>query len=377
MVKKIKDEYEIIEEVGSGGMATVYKAIQKSLDRPVAVKALHKSFHADSTIVQRLEREAKLAASLQHENIVHIYDYGKAPEFCIIMEYVDGVTVSQIISKNGALPTDVGVMIALQVANALDYAHARGLIHRDIKPSNIMVKRNGEVKLMDFGIARTKGLEALTQPGMLVGTPSYMSPEQAIGQPLDARSDIFSLGIVLYEMFTGAKPFQDEETASIAAKILKGKYLAPRGINSELPRSIQRSIKKCLKNKPHKRYASTQELERALGRRIKGMNRASSLKRISDYLVATELVEAPPADETVVIYRAPGMGTFTKILSASAAVLLLVVAGIGYYSWSKARSVRIPETSPAVAPQGSALVSGLTRSTELPASVPANPRVSR
>lgn len=374
MVKKIKDEYEIIEEVGSGGMATVYKAIQKSLDRPVAVKVLNKSFHADSTIVQRFEREAKLGASFQHENIVHIYDYGKAPEFCIMMEYVDGVTVSQIINKNGVLPTDVGVMIALQVANALEYAHARGLIHRDIKPSNIMVRRNGEVKLMDFGIARTKGLEALTQPGMLVGTPSYMSPEQAIGQPLDARSDIFSLGIVLYEMFTGAKPFQDEVTASIAAKILKGKYLSPRSINSELPRSVQRSIKKCLKNKPHKRYASMQELERALGRRIKGMNRASSLKRISDYLVASELVEAPPADETVVIYRAPGMGTFTKILSASAVVLLLVVAGIGYYSWSKARSARIPETSPAVAPQGSALVSGLTR-TELPASVPANPRV--
>ncbi len=354
MAKKLKDEYQILEELGSGGMATVYKAVQKSLDRPVAIKELKESFHTDPIIVQRFEREAKLGASFQHENIVHIYDYAQAPEFCIVMEYVDGVTLSQVIDKAGPLPPDVGAMIALQVANALEYAHTRGLIHRDIKPGNIMIKRNGEVKLMDFGVARTKGLEALTLPGILVGTPSYMSPEQALSQPLDVRSDIFSLGIVLYEMFTAMKPFQGEQTASITEKIMKGTFIPPRAISTDLPRSIQRIIKKCLKNKPHRRYASGQELARALGKRIRGMDKPASLKRISDFLVETELIEAPPPDETVVIYTAPGMGRFTKLLLASAAVLALSLAGIGFYSWMKTGTAPAPAGNVQTGPTGTA-----------------------
>ena len=211
---------------------------------------------------------------------------------------------------------------------------------------------------MDFGIARAKGLESLTQPGVLVGTPSYMSPEQALGQPLDVRSDIFSLGIVLYEMFTGAKPFQDEETASITAKILQAHFLSPRSINSEVPRSIQRIIKKCLRKKPHKRFESMQELARALGKRIKGMDKANSLKRISDFLVVSELVEAPPADESVVIYRAPGMGTFTRLLAASAVFLLLCTGGgIGYFFWTTLKSAGMKASAvPVVSePTGSVL----------------------
>jgi serine/threonine-protein kinase len=335
MAKKIKEEYEITGELGSGGMATVYKAVQRSLGRPVAIKELKKSFHDDPTIVQRFEREARLAASFQHENIVHIYDFCQLPEFCIVMEYVDGVTLSQVLDTTGPLPIDVGVMIGLQVASALEYAHRRGLIHRDIKPGNIMIKRNGEVKLMDFGIARTRGLDALTQPGTLVGTPSYMSPEQAVGEPLDVRSDIFSLGVVLYEMFTGAKPFQDEATRSIVAKIVEARYIPPRSINSDLPRSIQGIIKKCLRKKPHRRFASMQELGRALGKRIRGMDKAASLKRISDFLVRSGLVETPPEDETVVIYQAPGMGTFTKMLLVSGGVLMVLAVAIGAFTWSR------------------------------------------
>ncbi len=346
MAKKIRDEYEITGELGSGGMATVYKAVQRSLGRAVAIKELKKAFHADPTLVQRFEREARLAASFQHENIVHIYDFCERPEFCIVMEYVDGVTLSQVLDRTGSLPADVGIMIGLQVAAALEYAHSRGMIHRDIKPGNIMIKRNGEVKLMDFGIARTRGTDSLTQPGTLVGTPSYMSPEQAIGQPLDVRSDIFSLGVVLYEMFTGAKPFQDEETSSIVAKILDGRYLQPRSINSDMPRAIQRIIRKCLRNKPHHRYGSMQELGRALGKRIRGMDKAASLKRISDFLVGEELVEAPPADETILIYRAPGMGTFTRVLIASAAALVTAAAGIGIYFWTTMRPLSQPASSP-------------------------------
>jgi serine/threonine protein kinase len=360
MTGKIKDAYEIVGELGSGGMATVYKAIQKSLGRAVAIKELKKAYHADNVIVQRFEREARLAASFQHENIVHIYDYGRKPEYCIVMEYVDGTTLARIIEEMGPLPTDVGVMIALQVASALEYAHARGLIHRDIKPGNIMVKRNGEVKVMDFGIAWIKNLGSLTIPGTLIGTPSYMSPEQVLGGPLDARSDLFSLGIVLYEMFTGIKPFQDEKTASITAKIVKAKFLSPRSVNGDLPRSIQRIIRKCLKKKPHRRYESMQELARPLGKRIKGMDKSASLKRISDYLVEAKLVEAPPVDETVAIYKAPGMGRFTKVVLTTTCILILLAGAIGYYSWTKARASRIQQTAPAISQPASGAVNAPT-----------------
>ncbi len=348
MQRIIKDEYEILAELGSGGMATVYKAIQKSLNRPVAIKELNKAYHADNVIVQRFEREALLAATFQHENIVHIYDYGRKPEYCIVMEFVDGTPLSRINQELGPLPVDVGVMIALQVANALEYAHARGLVHRDIKPANIMVKRNGEVKVMDFGVALIKSLESLTLPGTLVGTPSYMSPEQALGNPLDVRSDIFSLGIVLYEMFTGMKPFKDEKTASITAKIIKGEFLPPRRLNNDVPRSIQRIIKKCLKKKPYRRYESMQELARALGKHIRGIDKPASLKRISDYLVEENLLEAPPADETVIIYRAPRMGLFTRIILITAGILILLSGAIGYFSWTKARAARMQPSRPAM-----------------------------
>ena len=224
MPTQIKDEYEMIEEIGSGGMATVHKAMQKSLKRPVAIKELKKAYRADEQIVKRFERESMVAASLQHENIVHIYDYWKKPHYCIVMEYVDGANLADVIAKAGALPVDVAVMIAIQVCSALEYAHMRGLIHRDIKPSNIMIKRNGEVKLMDFGIAHTRDLEALTLPGTMIGTPAYMSPEQILGQNLDVRSDIFSFGIVLYELFTGMKPFMDDDTRAVSARIVNDAF---------------------------------------------------------------------------------------------------------------------------------------------------------
>jgi serine/threonine protein kinase len=377
MPRRIKDEYEIVAELGEGGMATVHKAIQKSLNRPVAIKELRKDYHADDVIVRRFEREARLAASFQHENIAHIYDFAHKPEFCIVMEYVDGISLARILQEMGPLPVDVGAMIALQVANALEYAHTRGIIHRDIKPGNIMVKRNGEVKVMDFGVSWIKNLDSLTLPGTLIGTPSYMSPEQALGNPLDARSDIFSLGIVLYEMFTGMKPFQDEKTASITAKIVKGKFPSPRSVNNDVPRSIQRIIRKCLKKKPHRRYGSMQELARALGKRIRGMDKSTSLMRISDYLVEENLVEAPEADETVVIYRAPGLGAFTKIVLTISCVLILLAGGIGYYSWTKARAARLRQPVPPIIQPAPAAISApaTTTAPASPAAAPALPPV--
>lgn len=333
---KLRDEYEILSELGSGGMATVYKAIQKSLDRPVAIKELKKSYHTDLQIVQRFEREAKMSASFQHENIVHIYDYWKKPDYCIVMEYVDGTNLAEVIEKTGPLPVDVGVMIAIQVLSALDYAHMRGLIHRDVKPSNIMIKKNGEVKLMDFGIAHTKTLQTLTQPGTFLGTPAYMSPEQILGQGLDVQSDIFSFGIVLYEMFTGAKPFEDEENRSVTAKILKDKPIPPRRLNKDIPRGLQRIIKKCMLKKLERRYASASDLAKALGKNIAGKtNKSASLRRISDYLVACRVFEPPAEEETVLITKVAGSGVFKKIIPAAGVILLASIAAAAWYLWGR------------------------------------------
>jgi len=355
MLKQIKDEYQVLSELGTGGMATIYKAIQKTLDRPVAIKELKKAYHADEQIILRFEREAKMSASFQHENIVHIYDYWKKPDFCIVMEYVDGTDLAEIIEKTGSVPVDVGIMIAIQVCSALDYAHMRGLIHRDIKPSNIMVKRNGEVKLMDFGIAHTKKLQTLTLPGTFLGTPAYMSPEQILGQSLDNQSDIFSLGIVLYEMFTGIKPFQDEETHSVTAKILKDRFLPPRRLNSDIPRRLQRVIKKCLKKKTNKRYQSVLDLARALGKRLIGTtNKSASLKRISDYLVEVKVFAAPPENETMVITKVPPGRLFKKILVAAAVILTLAAGAAAYSYWKSGQQIISPAAPLPIAPQPAA-----------------------
>jgi serine/threonine protein kinase len=371
MLKQIKEEYDILKELGAGGMATVYKAIQKSLTRPVAIKELKKVFHADEQIVRRFEREAKLAASFQNENIVHIYDYWASPHHCIVMEYVDGTNLADILEKTGPLPVDVGIMMSLQVCNALDYTHMRGLVHRDIKPGNIMVKRNGEVKLMDFGIAHMRAMDSLTQPGTFLGTPAYMSPEQILGQTLDARSDVFSFGIVLYEMFTGRKPFVDEETRSVSAKILNDGFVAPRRLNNEIPRSVQRIIKKCLRKKPHRRFDSMQELAQSLGKRLAGTtNKAASLKRISDNFVSASVFEAPPESETVVLTKIPGLGRFVKILIAAAAAIVLLVAASGYYFWRKGHR---PAGIPLPAPTTTAPVSPAGTQPAPPRSVPISP----
>lgn len=354
MPKQIKDGYTILAELGAGGMATVYQAKQKALDRFVAIKELNKDFHADVQLVRRFERESKVAASLQHENIVHIYDYWTKPFYSIVMEYVDGVTLAAVIEKAGALPVDVGVMIAVQVANALEYAHMRGLIHRDIKPGNIMITRSGEVKLMDFGIAHARSLEALTLPGTLIGTPSYMSPEQILGQQLDSRSDVFSFGVVLYEMFTGTKPFSDDESRPVTAKIIKDDVLAPRKLNRDIPRGLQRVIKKCLRKKPQRRYDSMLQLATKLGKRLRGgASKAAALLRISDYLASVNVLAPAAGGQTIIIARQP-KDRRRLIMALAAGVAALVVAGgaLYYTSIFALLSGNAPATADPIVPSG-------------------------
>ncbi|HEX7481018.1 MAG TPA: serine/threonine-protein kinase [Polyangiales bacterium] len=251
----------IVGEIGSGGMAVIYKAVQEPLDRVVAIKALKPSIALDSQFAVRFEREARFMASLQHENILHVYDFVKdGDSMYIVMEYVQGIDLYDLLQLTPRLPVEVAAIVALQVARALDYAHYRGIIHRDIKPANVMISHQGEVKLMDFGIARDHALSDLTETGTGVGTPSYMSPEQILGDKLDFRSDIFSLGIVLYQCITGRKPFLEDESRTVMQKIRLDRYTSPRKLVGSVPSSIERLLARCMEKLPVNRYPSTQVL---------------------------------------------------------------------------------------------------------------------
>ena len=257
--------YNVVSELGSGGMAVVYKAEQPSLGRLVAVKELRKELAADSSILTRFEREAKSVAALAHQNIVHIYDFiSRGDAMFIVMEYVEGLDLFELMNRVERVPPDIAAIIALQAARALEYAHYRGVVHRDFKPSNLMLTKLGEVKLMDFGIARDEAFEELTRPGTALGTPAYMSPEQILGERVDFRSDIFSFGIVLYQMLTGQKPFADNDTKSVLNRILNEPYERPRKIYPDVPLRLQRIVKRCLEKQPSKRYPSTEQLRRDL-----------------------------------------------------------------------------------------------------------------
>jgi len=261
MLDRIGD-CRIIGEIGSGGMAVIYKAVQEPLERIVAVKALKPSIAIDSHFALRFEREARFMASLQHENIIHVYDFVKAIDtMYIIMEYVRGIDLYDLLDEVSYLPPEIAAIIGLQVARALDYAHFRGLVHRDIKPANIIVSYQGEVKLMDFGIARDEAVGGdLTETGTGVGTPSYMSPEQILGDKLDFRSDIFSLGIVLYQCMTGRKPFMEDESRSVMQKIRLERYTPPSKLVPQIPGRLERILARCMEKASINRYPATQAL---------------------------------------------------------------------------------------------------------------------
>jgi serine/threonine-protein kinase len=252
--------YRITDEIGSGGMAVVYKGIQESLGRTVAIKALKTSVSTDENVVARFEREATSVASFQQENIITVYDYFRDQgALFIVMEYVEGIDLYDLLDRRKTLPNDVAAIVSLQTARALDYAHFRGVIHRDVKPANIIISKLGSVKLTDFGIARTEASE-LTQAGVGLGTPAYMSPEQIVGDKLDHRSDIFSLGIVMYQMVTGQKPFVEDEQRSAMQKIRHDAAPPPRSLNPLVDKDLERIIQHCMQKRPDDRYASTQEL---------------------------------------------------------------------------------------------------------------------
>ena len=266
----IGNRYEIIERVGSGGMATVYKARDTILNRYVAVKVLRDEFTTDEEFIKRFNTEAQSAARLTHPNIVSVFDVGQEYNiYYIVMELIQGKTLKQIISEEGALPWKWTVNIAIQICSALEMAHRNGIIHRDIKPHNIIITEDGIAKVTDFGIAKAVSNSTITAFGTTIGSVHYFSPEHARGGYTDAKSDIYSLGVVMYEMITGRVPFDADTPVSVALKHMQEEPIEPIQLNSNIPASINRIILKAMKKDASARYASATEMSKDLSKALK------------------------------------------------------------------------------------------------------------
>ncbi len=261
----LEDKYDIIEEVGRGGMAIIYKAMQKNLNREVALKVLPKNFVHDQEYLIRFHREAREVAKLSHTNIVTIFDEGEKDGIhYLAMEFLDGKDLQEIIREANKISVDRTVEIISAIADALDYVHRRGLVHRDIKSSNIFLLKDGRAVLTDFGIARTADKTKLTQAGTVMGTPDYMSPEQAEGDAVDGRSDIYGLGIVMYECLTGTVPFKADNPLSLIRKIIDEKPASPKEVNSQIPKWLNDIIMKTLEKDPDNRILTGANLAQSL-----------------------------------------------------------------------------------------------------------------
>jgi beta-lactam-binding protein with PASTA domain/tRNA A-37 threonylcarbamoyl transferase component Bud32 len=261
----IGERYELGRQLGAGGMARVYRAHDRLLDREVAVKVLSERYAADPAFVERFRREASAAAGLNHANIVSVYDRGETDgSYYIVMEYFDGPDLKQVIRQRGTLPPEEAVDAALQILAALAAAHRRDVIHRDIKPQNVMVGEDGRLKVTDFGIARAGADSAMTEAGAIIGTAQYLSPEQARGEEVTTASDCYAVGIVLYEMLTGQVPFDGDRAVSVAMKQINDRPVRPRALNPEIPASLDAVVMRALEKRPAERYRTAQEFGRAL-----------------------------------------------------------------------------------------------------------------
>lgn len=259
--QKINDRYEIIRSIGEGGMANVYLARDIILERNVAIKILRGDLAGDEKFVRRFQREALSASSLSHPNIVEMYDVGEDNgTYYIVMEYVEGMTLKQLIKKRGSLSLSEAIDIMLQITDGIKEAHDSYIIHRDLKPQNILIKENGEVKITDFGIAMALNSTQLTQTNSVMGSVHYLPPEQASGKGATIKSDIYSMGILFYELLTGKLPFKGDNAVEIALKHMKNDIPSVREINDSIPQSVENIILKATAKNPKNRYESAAEM---------------------------------------------------------------------------------------------------------------------
>jgi eukaryotic-like serine/threonine-protein kinase len=353
--------YDVLDRVGGGGMALVYKGYDQLLHRKVAIKVLRQQYVHDEEFIRRFRREAQAAASLSHANVVSIYDVGQEDEVhYIVMEYIEGSTLNDVIKEKSPLQVETAINIASQICDALEHAHQNQIIHRDIKPHNILIGKNGRVKVTDFGIARAADSSQITQTGSVVGSVHYFSPEHAKGTLTGAKSDLYSLGIVLYQMLTGQLPFFGESPISVALKHLQEDVEEPRKVNPLIPQSVENIILKAMRKKPDERYQSARQMQDDLEKCLLP-ERRNEQKVVFDDADDAERTRVMPAIRPGQ-YGADdddddeGTGRMARVASApkkrkhrwiAPVVMLLLSAGLllgGWYGiqWVK-DSIRVPE----------------------------------
>ncbi len=337
MIGKTLGNYQIVEELGRGGMAIVYRAYQPSLNRDVAMKVLPPQLSFDQEFVERFQREAKAAAKLRHPNIVVIHDVGHEDgTYYIVMEYLQGRTLKQVIEQEGKLQPQRAARIVEQVAAALDYAHQQGFVHRDVKPANIFVGPDDHVTLTDFGIAKAASeTQQLTRTGMLVGTPEYMSPEQAAGGRVDYRTDLYALGVVLYQMLAGRVPYRGTTPHATLHAVIYEPPPPPRQINPNLQPGLESVILQAVAKRPEQRFQRGADLTAALKAATAGRARPVAVPPQPETRIA------PARRRSPLIWIVAGLAV---VLIAMVAVLaLLLLAGDG------GEGTPLPATTQAVA----------------------------
>ncbi len=309
--------YEVIEEIGAGGMGQVFKAYDRRLHEVVAIKAIRPEICADAQAMERFDNELRLARRIAHKNVARMFDVGTDEGLpYITMEYVSGEDLRSLIQRIGLLPMAKVLAVGRQIAEGLAEAHALGIVHRDLKPHNIMIDREGNARIMDFGIARFTKTKRMTEVGVLIGTPEYMAPEQIEGGDSDARSDLYSLGIILYEMTTGRLPFTGDTPLAVAMKQKTAAPLPPRGLNPQTPPALNELILKCLEKKPERRFAGANALAAALS----GIERDLSTAERA----VTLPVRRPTRDVTIQF-------NVRRIVVPIAVIAFLAVAGVGIW----------------------------------------------
>jgi len=292
--------YRILRKLGTGGMANVYLAEDEVLGRRVAIKILNDRHAGDDQFVERFRREAKNAASLSHPNIVSIYDRGEAEgTYYIAMEYLDGRSLKELIVARGPAPIHLAIDYARQILAAIRFAHRHGIVHRDIKPHNVLVDGEGRLKVTDFGIARA-GVSQMTEAGSIIGTAQYLSPEQAKGAPVDQTSDLYSVGVVLYELLTGVVPFSGDTPVEIAMKHLSTIPEPPSAKRGDVPRDLDLVVMRALAKDPAERYQSAEEMDADLRR----IHRGVAISPVTEE-AATAIISRPPAAVTEITSRTP------------------------------------------------------------------------
>ncbi|MCP4504381.1 MAG: serine/threonine protein kinase [Deltaproteobacteria bacterium] len=328
--KKI-GSYQVDKVLGKGGMGEVYLACHELLDRNVAIKRLmlpEGANHED--LKERFTREGKALSQLSHSGVVSIFDlFVWRGATYMALEFVDGFDVHQLL-KAGALPIDVATIVGLRLAEALEYAHMHRIVHRDIKPANVMVSKTGDVKLMDFGVAKNESLDELTRTGMMVGTPRFLAPEVVKGGNGDERADIYALGCVLYQMLSGGHPFAHATAENIFPLIASGKYKALKGVSSNVPRALRKIVERCLATKPEKRYQTSadvaQDLERFITRTDAWANhsqRLVSYLSVEGHITNEEALTCIDAGDLIFTEMTPSMRIHNpfKTIALSLAVL--------------------------------------------------------